>query len=88
MLSIPVFRNALALGLIGLLALVLARARRAELWLPIYIVAAAGVAMGLRALHPAFVVESLINDPPWLAAAALAGWSALAATGLVRARSW
>ncbi|MBM4391130.1 MAG: hypothetical protein FJ090_08415 [Deltaproteobacteria bacterium] len=88
MLSIPFFRNALALGLIGLLALVLARARRAELWLPIYIVAAAGVAMGLRALHPAFMVESLINDPPWLAAAALAGWAALAATGLVRARSW
>ncbi len=88
MLSLPVFRNALALGVIGLLALVLGRAKRAEMWLPIYIVAAAGVAMGLRALHPAFMVESLANDPPWVTGALLAGWSALAATGLVRARAW
>ncbi len=88
MLSLPVFRNALVLGAIGCLALLLGRTRRAELWLPIYIVAAAGVAMGIRALHPAFLVESLRNDPPWATAALLSGWCVLAATGLVRARAW
>ncbi len=88
MMEVPAVRNAVAIGVAGFVLLLLGRLTRAHLWLPIGLVAAAGLALGLQALHPAFLLESLVHDPPWSAALLLAAWSALGASGMVRARSW
>lgn len=88
MMEVPAVRNAVFIGVAGLVLLLVGRARRAHLWLPIGLVAGAGLAMGLQALHPSFLVESLVHDPPWGPAFLLAAWTALGASGVLRARSW
>lgn len=84
----PVFENAVALGSIASLGLVLARLRTALVGLPLLLVVLIGYAFMLRVLHPDFIVDSLIHDVPWVRAGILGIFCALGATGMVRTTSW
>lgn len=81
-------RNVMAVGMIVGLAGFAAQFRVGRLLVPVLLVVAAGVAVYLQVLGPAFALDSFLHDAPWLAAAILAAWTFHARIGWVRATSW
>lgn len=84
----PVVENAISLGSIASLGLVLARLRSGRVGLPLLLAVLIGYAFMLRVLHPDFIVDSLIHDVPWFRAGLLGIFCALGASGMVRTNSW
>lgn len=85
---VPVVQVALLLGGLGLLGLIAANGRTAWRWMPILLAGFVGVAFAYHVLHPAFALESVRVDPPWAAAALLAVYTAVGASGAFRFTSW
>jgi hypothetical protein len=84
---IELWRNAAVLGAMALGASVVG-ASRGWRWTPAAVLCVVGAAFALRVLSPAWVVESLLADAPWMAAAVLAVWSLNAGAGWLRPRAW
>ena len=88
MILYPVVKVALLMGALGTTGLILGHFRGAWKWLPVWLCAMTAVAFAIRVLRPAFALDSLVHDAPWLGAAAMAVFLVVGAAGVVRATSW
>lgn len=82
------WRNAAAIGAIGLVVAAFGQVRIGRPIFPLLVAVAVGVAWGFKVLHPAWVVDSVLHDVPWLLAGALALWTVQGEGAWLRARSW
>lgn len=83
-----VVRNAIALGLTAGLVGLFARTRLAIWLLPPLLALGGFAAWKLEVIDLAWAAGSLGADAPWLDAALLAGWWALAGSGVLRLSRW
>lgn len=88
MIWYPVVENAVKLGGLASLGLILARTRSAGIWMPMLLAVLIGYAFSIRVIHPGFLLDTLIHDVPWGRAALLGAFCAVGASGMVRVRSW
>ncbi len=88
MIWYPVVENAVKLGGLASLGLILARTRGAGIWMPMLLAVLIGYAFSVRAIHPGFLLDTLIHDVPWARAGLLALFCAVGASGMVRVTSW
>ncbi len=82
------WRNAAVLGALAVLLMGLAQLPRAWRFLPLGAAVGVGVAAYLGALAPAWALDSLVADAPWLGTLALVIWTMHAESTWIRARSW